>query len=169
VQHRAREREARPHPRRIAAHPLLERMCDAKALGSVRDPLVRAPAVHLEERSRVLQVVVPGQTVVERGARGHHAAKAAHLGAVVVARWFEAERGHVSRIGAQRARHETHDGRLARAVRAEQHRHCPARDVEGQVVHGDDVAERAPDARERDCRATSIERHARSSARERPE
>ena len=103
-------------------------------------------AVDFEQRRRVAEVVPAGQAVVERGTRGHHAAAAACLGALVGEVRVEAERAHRARVGMQRAGDEAHHGGLARAVRPEQHGDGAAGHDEGEVVDRDHVAERAPDA-----------------------
>ena len=121
--------------------------------------------LHLEQRGGVGEVVGAGQAVVERGPGRHHAAAAADLGALVVVVGIEAERAHRTGVAVQRAGDEAHDGGLARAVRPEQHRDGAARDLEGQVVDRDDVAEAAADARERDGRA-GVRCHDAVSARE---
>ena len=109
--------------------------------------------VDLEQRGRVREVVGTGQAVVQRGAGGHHAAAAADLGALGVDFGVEPEGADGAAVRMQRAGDEPYDRGLAGAVRAEQHGHRAPRDLEGEVVDREDVAERAADARERDGRS----------------
>jgi hypothetical protein len=121
--------------------------------------------LHLEQRGGVGEVVGAGQAVVERGPGRHDTAAATDLDALVVVVGIEPERAHRARVGVQRAGDQTHDGGLARAIRPEQHGDGAARDLEGQIVDRDHVAEGASDARERDSRA-GVRSHPVVTARE---
>ena len=153
VQHRARQREPGAHAGGVAADLLVERVGDPEALRGLGDPGVDQPRFHPEQRGRVLEVVGARQPVVQRGAGGHDTAPAPHLGAFGLDLGVEPERAHRAAVGMQRAGDQPHDRRLAGTVRAEQHRHRAARDLEGEVVDREHLAEGAANARERDGRS----------------
>ena len=115
------------------------------AASAMRSSMSAASTV--EELRRVAEVVGPAEAVVERGARRHHAAAPAHLGALVVDVGVEPERAHRAGVGVERAGHEADHGGLAGAVGPEQHGDRAARDLHGEAVDRDDVAERAAHAR----------------------
>jgi hypothetical protein len=83
VQDRPGEGQSGLHARRVPTHGVVERVRDAEAL---RRRLDRRPQVagHPVQLGGVGQVVVAGQSVVERGLGRHHAAAGPHPVAVAV-------------------------------------------------------------------------------------
>ena len=142
------EREAGLHAGREAADVAVEGVLDAEAVGRGPDAvghlLAPAEAVQL---GRVGEVVEPGQAVVERRLRGHDAAAAPHLLAVHVG--VEPEDPHRSAVGLERPGDHADGGRLAGAVRSEQHGDRVLGHLEAQPGQGLDLPEvrRTPSTR----------------------
>ena len=123
----------------------MERVGDAEAAGGVGDPRVDQSRFDLEQGRRVLEVVGAGEAVVQRGSGGHDATAAAYLGAFGVDLGVEVQRADRASVRVQRSGHQPYDRGLAGAVGAEEHGDGAAGHLEGQVVDGDDVTERATD------------------------
>ena len=126
------QRETGLHPGRVAADLLVERLGDAEPLG--RRGCDRSPSPpRAVELGGVGEVVAARQPVVERGLGRHDAAPAAHRFAVD-ARGRARTRAPSRSCGLERARDHADGGRLARAVRPEQHgdRSCRRRRSRGR-------------------------------------
>ena len=121
VQHRSSQCQTGLHPRRVAAHLLVEGTDDAEAIGgrgdAVEGELTPAEAVEL---GRVGEVVLPGEPVVEGRLGGHDAAPTADL--LPVDGGIESEHADLTRVWAQCAGDHPGTRRLAGTVRPEQDR-----------------------------------------------
>ena len=136
VQHAAGQREAGLHAGRVAADLVVEGGVDAEPAGGLGDAGVdRRAATEAVELGRVAQVVEPGEAVVERGLGGHDAAAGADLVAVD-GRDRARTPGRCPPSGVKAPGDRADGGRLAGAVRAEQHGDLAAGHREAEVVEG---------------------------------
>ena len=99
MEHGAGEREAGAHAGGVPADLEVQGVGDAETARGLGDALVDLAGLDLEQRGRVLEVVGAGEAVVQRGAGGHDAAAATHLGALGGDLGVETQRPHRRRRG----------------------------------------------------------------------
>jgi hypothetical protein len=149
---RGQQRDGQAHAlaqaAREAPHEVARAVAHADALQHFGDARARQGARQAVQAGVEAEHLFDAQLAVERHALGQVADAAAHLQRAV--HHVVARDGNGAAGGGQVARQDAHGGGLPRSVGPEQADHLALRDLEGDVVEGDDGAETAREMGDRD-------------------